>query len=1006
MRLGRAAAPSGALRAQRAAGAASAAAAGCGAPPVRACWRPRGAFCRCGGCRACTSRGRMLHTSAVLHPPAGTQTSRVRRRDGEDDADDWDDRPSRRRDRDDQDWDRDRRRASGRDDRPSGRGWEDDDEPPRSARRRDDDDREDAPDGARRRDSRRDRDEDRRRPASRARDDDDGHDERGRSAPRARDADDDYDDRRRPASRNRDDDDYDDRRGSRRSSRAEDDKGERPAARGSRRGDRDDERDDDQGSRRRSEREADRDEQRGSRGTVAAPEAKRSDDKGAPPSDKTTEWEVFRGKDAFAGSNAHEMDAGDIADCRREAVQRGCGGFVVWKGRAYLRRQPPGELKAALRPVAEATTHIAPESTYRPAPATAVLRPERQNRVKMLPDGWDEYDPEEGTLVKSVRKGKVVWEKKVEQKKVEEPPQTYQEPTESDDGYDKRTRRRDPDPSEMPDPWKPDDNGQWYSAVSGQPVNMDKYLVYPGEGKHVNEVLKEMECDSQMTWKPKRNRKPIIVLDSKWSGWHEVQWDGQIIKTLREKGKPHPESPESLKGTPQEEEFRAIRAKIDEEKRREQLAKIAEKEQKARTQPPQDDQDFDGKRLIELVNSSDNMLIRAYLVYKFMERKNLVASTTTFNSLLTAAMNTCQLHLGFNVWRMMMSRGILPDNISYNTLITLCGKSGQKNMAYKVFEEMQQFRLDPDEVTYQTLIHIDSRRAYDIVRTNHDAGKTVPDGVLMRVYCEKDDDKAFEIWNKLLEQRRAPEVDDYNHILLLCERRNDYKQALNIFNDMEERQVPPNFLTYQTVMNMMAVNGQLEQLHKIQTMMHERRVTTLVVLSTFKFAGKDTSIVNGMNIDLSVSIDVPTFDGEQDIAMALLTEQMVQLLESETDYSVNFKGLPTYTLMHLSNEYNQRASLQYHCEKKSLSYLLLKHGRTPEGRPARTIPRINVNARMCMDCHDVFAAASTYFNVSLECNDNSMLHHFHSGRDLSCEDGWRTRDAMNVPGSGQYGGGL
>eukprot|EP01065_Artemidia_motanka_P002098 TRINITY_DN10961_c0_g1_i1.p1 TRINITY_DN10961_c0_g1~~TRINITY_DN10961_c0_g1_i1.p1 ORF type:complete len:815 (+),score=286.46 TRINITY_DN10961_c0_g1_i1:58-2502(+) len=757
----------------------------------------------------------------------------------------------------------------------------------------------------------------------------------------------------------------------------------------------DDRRDRDPRSDRRDQRDYPRRDARDSgRGTGAA-----APSRGLP--SPTTQWEVHHGKDAFAGNNAHEMDAGDIEAVRREAVKRGCGGFVVWKGKAYLRRQAPGDLRVALRPVAEATTHLAPETTYRPVPEQpAVLRPERRNRVKMLADGWDEYDPDDGTLVKSVRRGQVVWERKVRER-----------PGDTSQGMsplppERRLRRRDPDPAEMPDPWRPDESGQWFSAVSGQPVNMDKYLVYPGNGKHVSEVLKEMECDSQMTWKPKRNRKPIIVLDSKWSGWHEVQWDGQIIKTLREKGKVHPEDPESMKGTPQEEEFKTIRNRIEEEKRRDQLVKLAEKEQKSRNQPPTDDQDFDGKRLIELVNSTDNMLVRAYLVYKFMERKNLIASTTTFNSLLTAAMNTCQLHLGFNVWRMMMARGIFPDNISYNTLITLCGKSGQKNLAYKVFEEMTTFRLDPDEVTYQTLIHIDATRAFEIVSKNHDDGKVVPDNVLMRVYCERDDDRAWELWQKILDQRRAPEVDDYNHILLLCERRNDYKRALQIFNDMEERQVPPNFLTYQTVMNMMAVNGQLEQLHKIQTMMHERRVTTLVVLSTFKFAGRDTSIVNGMNIDLSVSIDVPCFDGEQDVALALLTEQMIQLLETKTDYTVNFKGLPTYTLMHLSNEYNQRASLQYHCEKKSLSYLLLKHGVTPDGATPRVIPRINVNARMCMDCHDVFAYASRHFNVSLECNDNSMLHQFKSGRDLACEDGWRTRDAMNVPGSGQYGGGL
>ena len=94
------------------------------------------------------------------------------------------------------------------------------------------------------------------------------------------------------------------------------------------------------------------------------------------------------------------------------------------------------------------------------------------------------------------------------------------------------------------------------------------------------------------------------------------------------------------------------------------------------------------------------------------------------------------------------------------------------------------------------------------------------------------------------------------------------------------------------------------------------------------------------------------------------------------------QGLPTYTLLHLGNEYSQRASLQFHCEKKSLAYLLLKHGRTAEGQPTKHLPRINVNARMCMDCHDLFAAASKTFRVKVECNDNHTLHVFDSGEDL------------------------
>eukprot|EP01059_Diplonema_ambulator_P035829 TRINITY_DN8611_c0_g1_i7.p1 TRINITY_DN8611_c0_g1~~TRINITY_DN8611_c0_g1_i7.p1 ORF type:complete len:659 (+),score=223.89 TRINITY_DN8611_c0_g1_i7:49-2025(+) len=626
-------------------------------------------------------------------------------------------------------------------------------------------------------------------------------------------------------------------------------------------------------------------------------------------------------------------------------------------------------------------------------------KPDTRNRVKMVHDGWDEYD-NAGRLVKSVRHGKVVYgsmDKREVRKVAVQRPAAEPQPRPTRTSFDA-----------VKDPWKPDADGVWYSAITQQPINTDKYYVYPGNGKTVEEVLKEMDANNLMNWKPKRNRRTFILIDSKWSGWHEVQWDGTVIKTIREKKAPHPERPSSLTDTPLQGEYEAIRKKMKEEDREKRFSEIAREEATARHQPPKDDFELDGKALIKLVNKSDNMLVRAYMVFKFMERKNLVATPVTFNSLLTACLNTCQFEMGINVWRMMLARGILPDSQAYNTLMSLASKSGNREFVFRAFEEMEAFGLVPDKFTFHVLLAADAARAHQIIK-NHQARSpgVVPESILLRMYCETEDaTAAFELWDVMTMSRRSPSPDDFNVMLLLCERRNDYPKAVAIFNEMEERSVAPNFLTYNTVMNMMAINGDVEKLHKVQTMMHDRKVTTLVVLSTFSFAGKETSIVNGVNMNLSVSIDVPTFDGEQDVAMSLITLQMVQYLEHNSDYVVNLKGLPTYTLFHLGKEYAQRASLQFHCEKKSLAYLLLKHGKTPSHMPPKALPRINVNARMCMDCHDVFAAASKTFRVKLECNDNNMLHVFEEGEDLSCQEGWRTQDAINVPGSGQYGGGL
>eukprot|EP01060_Flectonema_neradi_P014256 TRINITY_DN2095_c0_g1_i1.p1 TRINITY_DN2095_c0_g1~~TRINITY_DN2095_c0_g1_i1.p1 ORF type:complete len:685 (+),score=166.24 TRINITY_DN2095_c0_g1_i1:59-2056(+) len=636
-----------------------------------------------------------------------------------------------------------------------------------------------------------------------------------------------------------------------------------------------------------------------------------------------------------------------------------------------------------------------------------VNRPNTSNRIKMVQDGWDEYS-QTNKLLKSVRKGKVIYDADLYQRR-NETSRVYPDRAKKQQQEQQQQQQQQQAQQSTPavvDPWRPDDNGVWYAAITKLPIDNEKYCVYPGNGKTVNQVLEEMGAGNLISWKPKRNRRTVVVLDSKWSGWHEVQWDGVVIKTIREKGSPHPENPDSIKDSPLESEYQAIRKKISESERERRFSELAKEESRSKHQPPRDDIEVDGKSLISLVNRSDSMVVRAYLVFKFMERKNIVGTATTFQSLLTACSNTCTLDLAINVWRMMLARGIQPDQGCYNTLISLASKSGNRAYAFKVFEEMEDFGLSPDRQTLVTLINADSERGFAIVKRYAAEGKSVPPSILLRMYCQQDaDEKAFELFKSMQRERRPPGADDYNQLLLLCERKNNCEKALEIFNDMEERAVSPNFLTYNTIMNILATNKQVERLHKVQAMMHDRKVTTLIVLSTFRYKGRDTSIINGVNMDLSVSLDVPLFNGEEDEALCLLTQQMLQYLEYNSEYKPNFKGLPTYTLMHLARETNQRGSLSFHCEKKSLSYLLMKHGVNATSIP-KPLPRVNVNARMCMDCHSVFATASKVFGVRLECNDNNLLHVFENGTDLSCSDGWRNLDANNTPGSGQFGGGL
>ena len=72
------------------------------------------------------------------------------------------------------------------------------------------------------------------------------------------------------------------------------------------------------------------------------------------------QWQVYEGVDAFPGDNdgypapCHLNEDGDedsnqraLRRCQRECLERGCGGFVVWDGKACFRRYSPQDLALA-----------------------------------------------------------------------------------------------------------------------------------------------------------------------------------------------------------------------------------------------------------------------------------------------------------------------------------------------------------------------------------------------------------------------------------------------------------------------------------------------------------------------------------------------------------------------------------------------------------------------------------------------------------------------------------
>lgn len=82
--------------------------------------------------------------------------------------------------------------------------------------------------------------------------------------------------------------------------------------------------------------------------SVIATDTRNSSELHSIPISEADGFQMFVGRDTFPGSDAHSMDASNLAACKRHCRQRGFGAFVVYNNTAHFRQQSPEECRAKL----------------------------------------------------------------------------------------------------------------------------------------------------------------------------------------------------------------------------------------------------------------------------------------------------------------------------------------------------------------------------------------------------------------------------------------------------------------------------------------------------------------------------------------------------------------------------------------------------------------------------------------------------------------------------------
>ena len=82
-------------------------------------------------------------------------------------------------------------------------------------------------------------------------------------------------------------------------------------------------------------------------------------------------------------------------------------------------------------------------------------------------------------------------------------------------------------------------------------------------------------------------------------------------------------------------------------------------------------------------------------------------------------------------------------------------------------------------------------------------------------------------------------------------------------------------------------------------------------------------------------------------------------------------------------------SLSNHAEKKALAQLLIDEEKNGNKNAPSFAPlSVEINFKMCADCHDFFKGASACLGRRITVKEPTMLHVFEDG-ECSCNDSWR-----------------
>jgi pentatricopeptide repeat protein len=386
----------------------------------------------------------------------------------------------------------------------------------------------------------------------------------------------------------------------------------------------------------------------------------------------------------------------------------------------------------------------------------------------------------------------------------------------------------------------------------------------------------------------------------------------------------------------------------------------------------------------------------------------LQKSLAMHNEALRAYYGAAEPEAALQLFREMRLNGPKPNLVSTTIVMNTCAKAGREYEAgFSLFEDAQ----SPDLIAFNSAITLaeksgDADRAISLLSRLVRADGDAPDAVSFCsaiAACERSQGKdgnntpRFRTALRLLKESIkavGPNAACYIATVQTLAAAGELYRALELLDNdcVASFDSQSRYVLYRTVQVGCAATGDSITSDRLGREISDQNLKPLAALATARVGGCVRNFDNKIDSKYSVDGGAPLVDsvdrgeGHDATSMADIANT-VQDLVRKMDHKFVTSALPIEFQAH-STQSGQEISLMNHAEKKALAQLLLDETRNPQDRPSFASLSVEINFKMCADCHAYFKGASALLGRRITVKEPTMLHVFVDG-ECSCNNSWR-----------------